>query len=493
LLSNRQLIFSIVSMIAVIGLALTLAFVIFDRQEKDLPSLEAGNGILSLRMDVISDEPDQPIGFVEMHGFNAGSASYLVYVPEPGIYQLSARVSSAASGKASFVIQWNEESEKPWQLRLEESEWEWVPGPEVNLMPGLNKLVLEHKKGDVMIDQLQLQFLSESSDVSAFWVESAPALYVDPESGSDTNDGSSDSPFKTLGKALQVVQPGWHIRLRTGVYREEVLTRRAGLPDARIVIEPDLNHKPVLDGNSHALNALKIVHPYYTVRGLEFRNSNEGPKLEGVTEVVMEYNHIHHMLKECVRIRYFSTSNVIRNNRIHDCGLDGNGEGIYIGTAPEQRGDNQGLPDASTSNVIRRNEMYNVSEGVDIKEDSSMNVVSLNYVHDSYDKISGAINVRSNRNLVYDNLAADNAGSGFRIGGDKAFHPEYGAEYHYGINNIFRQNIARNNQGYGFKIVNLPQDIDESNIGLGNGMGLFTTNVLLEEDRSSGKSGSSED
>ena len=67
--------------------------------------------------------------------------------------------------------------------------------------------------------------------------------------------------------------------------------------------------------------------------------------LQGAHGVVLRNNEIHHLGGECVRLKYFSSGNVVERNSIHDCGLDDfvlnpggkNGEGIYIGTAPEQQ------------------------------------------------------------------------------------------------------------------------------------------------------------
>ncbi len=51
--------------------------------------------------------------------------------------------------------------------------------------------------------------------------------YVDP-TGNDANSGSSGAPFKTIGKAFTVVQPGQEIRVRAGTYHEMVDTPRSG-------------------------------------------------------------------------------------------------------------------------------------------------------------------------------------------------------------------------------------------------------------------------
>lgn len=305
-----------------------------------------------------------------------------------------------------------------------------------------------------------------------FTTAAAPAidtLHVDPVSGSDANSGSAASPFRTIQQALNVVQPGMTIKLASGIYQEANQTVTAGTASARIIIEPETGATPILDGNNNTLNAIRVVHSYYTIRNLDIRNTKEGVRLEGVTGVILEDNVIHHVNNEGIRLRYFAVGNIIRNNIIYGCGLNGNGEGIYIGSAPEQRYKNGGEPDTSINNIISGNEIYDVEEGIDIKEDSSFNTIENNVIHDAIDPNSGGINVRADENYLYGNLSYSNAGAGFRFGGDVTYSPVYGDNYHYGVNNVLRDNVANGNVGYGYKFMNGPQDADTSNAGSGNG------------------------
>ncbi|MBI2831741.1 MAG: fibronectin type III domain-containing protein, partial [Chloroflexi bacterium] len=293
------------------------------------------------------------------------------------------------------------------------------------------------------------------------------AIYVNPATGNDSNSGTSGSPLRTLQKALDLVQPGQTIKLASGIYQEAVKTVRPGTASAPIIIEPADGAKPVLEANN--LIVLIIGHSFYTVRNLEIRNAKVGARIEYATGVVFENNKIHHTGNEGMKLHFLSNGNTIRNNIIWTTGLNGNAEGIYIGTAPEQRSRYLGQPDVCTNNIISGNEMYDVGEGIDIKEDSSFNTVSGNVVHESRDPNSGGINVRGDSNYFYDNLSYNNAGAGFRAGGDITDSPGYGTNYHYGKNNVLRNNIARNNAGHGYKFMYGPQDADTSNTGSGNG------------------------
>jgi hypothetical protein len=51
--------------------------------------------------------------------------------------------------------------------------------------------------------------------------------------GSDTADGSADTPFRTINRAAEAAQPGDTVLVHAGVYREWVRPRRGGLSDTR--------------------------------------------------------------------------------------------------------------------------------------------------------------------------------------------------------------------------------------------------------------------
>lgn len=318
-----------------------------------------------------------------------------------------------------------------------------------------------------------------SSPQPTFGVEKT--LYVDVTRGSDDNPGSTTKPLKTIQKALEMVQPGWTIKLESGVFQEEIETVRPGKPQERIVIEPLSNAKPILDGKQKKLSAPRILHSYYTLRGLEIRDVDEGVRLEGVEGVLFESNSIHHVKNECLRLRFSARKNTIKKNIISQCGVGGNGEGIYVGTAPEQREKNQGKPDPSEENVLTENHIYDVTEAIDIKEDSSNNIVSNNRAHHCTDLESGCINSRADHNSFLNNESWASQGAGFRFGGDIAPRALGLPDYHYGSNNILRGNVAYDNVGAGYKFMHGPQDADCSNIGSDNRGGLYYFGSDVEE------------
>jgi hypothetical protein len=67
----------------------------------------------------------------------------------------------------------------------------------------------------------------------------AKATYYVSPSGSDSNDGSQNSPFATIQKAVQVVQPGSVVHVLPGVYTQPITVKTSGTADARISFVSD--------------------------------------------------------------------------------------------------------------------------------------------------------------------------------------------------------------------------------------------------------------
>lgn len=70
--------------------------------------------------------------------------------------------------------------------------------------------------------------------------------YVDGNSGNDSNDGSSDNPWRKLSKAASSVNPGDEVRIRTATYKETIAIRAHNS-----TWRADTGHTPVLDGGYH--------------------------------------------------------------------------------------------------------------------------------------------------------------------------------------------------------------------------------------------------
>lgn len=120
-------------------------------------------------------------------------------------------------------------------------------------------------------------------------------LYVSLD-GSDSNDGSQGSPFATVGKAVEMVEPGGTIYVHGGTY---YLTERIKVPQKdtdeqhRIRLFAYGDGEVILDGTNMAPKteaefkmARCMYFPYWAnywhVKGLTFQNAKDnGVKLEG--------------------------------------------------------------------------------------------------------------------------------------------------------------------------------------------------------------------
>jgi hypothetical protein len=229
----------------------------------------------------------------------------------------------------------------------------------------------------------------------------------------------------------------------------------------------------VLSGDGNDLNGPRIVHNSYTIEGLEIADTNEGLRVERAKDVTLRFVKVHGVNNECIRFRYDSEV-TLEDSEVYDCGLDGNGEGVYVGLAPEQQDKYDGREDRTFA-MIRRLRSHDVSEGVDVKENARA-VVEDSEVWGAWDEKSGAIDFRSDGNEAYRNVLRDSAGAGIRIGGDKrdtTDDSECDGTDCWGARNVLRDNVAFGNEGAGYRMMWAPQDIDCSNRGEDNDAGLF--------------------
>ncbi len=96
-----------------------------------------------------------------------------------------------------------------------------------------------------------------------FWDDQtvyARTLHVaqDNDAAADGNSGTVDAPFKTIGAASRVVQPGEKVMIHAGVYHETVCLQRGGTgPDRMIAFEAAPNERVVITATEEFLPAAK--------------------------------------------------------------------------------------------------------------------------------------------------------------------------------------------------------------------------------------------
>lgn len=301
-------------------------------------------------------------------------------------------------------------------------------------------------------------------------------------------DGSLATPFGSVQAALDVAKPGDAVRVGPGTYPGTVRSVRAGTEDRPIwVIGDRARIVPPPSGAPESSDAEKeedseevaspgrlvvISHDRLVLDGLDISGGDINLFIFKSNYSRILRNNIHDAEGECVRMKYFSSHNEIAFNRIDRCGLTGfnaskrkkNGEGIYIGTAPEQRKKKNPTsdPDQSNQNHVHDNTLSPRAECVDVKEAARDNVVERNTCRGGLDPDGAGFSSRGIGTVFADNTSSDHVGAGIRLGGDKESD---------GLRNVVRGNRLLNNKGYGVKIEREPQEAICGNIVEGNGDG----------------------
>lgn len=314
--------------------------------------------------------------------------------------------------------------------------------------------------------------------------------YVSP-SGNDANSGVSSSlPFKTIQKAVDAAQSGQSIYLMPGSYLQDVVSRRDGTSSAPIKIAGP--QEAVIKGGGNP-RVIEINHDYitltgFTIDGLYGSSSSKSgyrdmliyavgkESKNGVVGMRLLNMTLKNAGGECVRMKYFARNNEIAYNTITNCGVQDfkfnaggkNGEGIYIGTAPEQLYKNPTSDlDGSNDNHIHNNVINTQgNEGVDIKEGSTGNIVEYNTISGQKDPESGGLDSRGDGNIFRFNEVSGSAGAGVRLGGDTYNGVQYGKN-----NDVYGNKIYDNSYGP-VKVQALPQGKICGNTLSGNGSGL---------------------
>ena len=75
--------------------------------------------------------------------------------------------------------------------------------------------------------------------------------------GSDKNDGSPTSPFKTINYAAQVAQPGDVITVHAGTYREWINPARGGTSDTKRIVYQAASGEEVFIKGSEVITGWK--------------------------------------------------------------------------------------------------------------------------------------------------------------------------------------------------------------------------------------------
>lgn len=100
---------------------------------------------------------------------------------------------------------------------------------------------------------------------------------------SDSNTGTQDSPFATIGRAVQAVArngANHSILVMPGTYREQVIVSTGGDPTGDLVIRSIVPHAAKIRSPVNTYSAVNIVQSYVTFEGFDVSAGGDGPGIE---------------------------------------------------------------------------------------------------------------------------------------------------------------------------------------------------------------------
>jgi hypothetical protein len=246
----------------------------------------------------------------------------------------------------------------------------------------------------------QISTLSEFNQLFLPIVIKSQGYFVAPF-GSDTNPGTYQLPWKTIGKAARTIVAGDIVYIREGIYHEAVRIEVSGTDLKPIRIMAYQGENPVIDGGDtipeYGGSLLNIIGDYIYASGIEVRNSFYiGIGVYGNYDMVDDM-YVHHNLGPGIFISHGRYS-IVQNSYVWKNGLSSE-----YGREDGQTGLSAARDGVSYA-TIRHNIVWETwGEGISTFE-ADHTVIEDNIVHDSYTVniyISDATNVLCQRNFVY--------------------------------------------------------------------------------------------
>lgn len=247
-------------------------------------------------------------------------------------------------------------------------------------------------------------------------------IYFVSPNGSDHNPGSLNLPWKTLGKAASMLEPGDIVYIRGGIYQESVDFKGSGTSKLPIKILAYPGETPIIDGNNYTIpgdvggTLLELSGNYIYVSGLEVRYSSYLGVLLSGSHVTANRINCHHSLHGGMNENGDYT--VIENSIVWSNDMQN-----YEGKNPA--GDSTGLTAARNPlNAILRNNTVYGNWGIGLSTyEADGTLLENNIVYDNYGPnvyISDAQNVVFQNNFLYTTGAMKGGGQiGIQTGDEK--------------------------------------------------------------------------
>jgi hypothetical protein len=245
--------------------------------------------------------------------------------------------------------------------------------------------------------------------------------YISPN-GSDHNPGTLNLPWKTLGKAASMLEPGDIVYIRGGIYQEAVDFKGSGTSKLPIHILAYPGETPIIDGNNYTIPSetggalLELSGNYIYVSGLEVRYSSYLGVLLSGSHVTANRINCHHSLHGGMNENGDYT--IIENSIVWSNDMQN-----YEGKNPA--GDSTGLTAARNPlNAILRNNTVYGNWGIGLSTyEADGTLLENNISYDNYGPnvyISDAQNIIFQNNFIYTTGAMKGGGQiGIQTGDEK--------------------------------------------------------------------------
>lgn len=217
------------------------------------------------------------------------------------------------------------------------------------------------------------------------------ASYYVATTGSDTASGSIDAPFRTIGKAAEVAQPGDVVNVRGGVYGERTTISSRGTAAAPIVFRSMPGETAILDGTGHAagtdlVTLLRTEHVDFS--GFEVRNATKiGIVLWLARNTRVLDNHVHHTVRNgiyaggdvaisCYDITVSGNSvhDTVRENEFHAMNRGGWAGAIVVSRTERATISRNRVWNNDGEGIISLRSNHHVIEGNEIADNFSVNL-----------------------------------------------------------------------------------------------------------------------
>jgi len=276
--------------------------------------------------------------------------------------------------------------------------------------PDIKSLLFKIVDDNVFEDNKSFKLILSSPSSNAILGEPAVATLtiIDDEvdtyfyvslCGDDTNNGSYDSPWRTLEKAANTAEAGDTIWVEAGTYTETLSPSHSGSNDSYITFQNIASDTVVINADGHDHGIILWNKSFIRISGFEIMNATSDAVFVGHSEdSLSEHNIIENMTIHdcplCAGIAAYGTNIHIVYNRIYDCkyGIFFNGNHFNISNNDIFDCLKSGIAPIGNSNVIQHNHIHNNAEyGISTWLGTSQTLCNL-MIH---------------KNIIYDNALQD--------------------------------------------------------------------------------------